>query len=200
MQEKSTKLLIAIVLQIVIVFSLIVFKFSVVVGGVDVLLKVAPVDPRDPLRGDYVTFRYDVSNIPAGYIPNKMYPLNSGQTIYVTLTKSYNKYDESFRITGVTDSLPKGYEVGDIPVYIKATVVGRGSNSRGIPVIGSLDTDTIESGSDVRVSYGVEEYFIPEGSGRGVIFFNKDVKALVSVDARGNSVLKQVYIDDEPWP
>ena len=33
--------------------------------GKEIMLKVVPVDPRDTLRGDYVTLRYEISSIPS---------------------------------------------------------------------------------------------------------------------------------------
>ena len=50
---KQTKFIIAIGIQLVILFAIIIFKSSVLIGGTEVLLKIEPVDPRDILRGDY---------------------------------------------------------------------------------------------------------------------------------------------------
>ncbi|OWK27325.1 MAG: hypothetical protein US76_03740 [Parcubacteria group bacterium GW2011_GWA2_38_13b] len=55
---KQTKFIIAIGIQLIILFAIIIFKSSVLIGGTEVLLKIEPVDPRDILRGDYVELRY----------------------------------------------------------------------------------------------------------------------------------------------
>ncbi|PJC47845.1 MAG: hypothetical protein CO034_01100, partial [Parcubacteria group bacterium CG_4_9_14_0_2_um_filter_35_11] len=63
MLTKQTKFIIAIAIQLVIIFSIIIFKMAVLTGGAEVLLRIEPVDPRDPLRGDYLTFQYKISNL-----------------------------------------------------------------------------------------------------------------------------------------
>ena len=47
--------------------------------GKEVLLKTVPVDPRDLLRGDYVTLSYEISRLP------KVHRFDIGQTVYVVL-------------------------------------------------------------------------------------------------------------------
>ena len=61
--NKQTKFILAIALQLAVIFTIIIFKFSVFTGGTEVMLRIQPVDPRDPLRGDYVTFSYDISSV-----------------------------------------------------------------------------------------------------------------------------------------
>ena len=61
--DKKSKFFLAVAIQLVIILLLLITKISIFSGGEEVLLKIAPVDPRDPLRGDYVTFRYDISDI-----------------------------------------------------------------------------------------------------------------------------------------
>jgi uncharacterized membrane-anchored protein len=48
------------------------------VGAQSVLLQVEPVDPRDLLRGDYVTLGYAFNRLPMG-------TFQAGQAVYVTL-------------------------------------------------------------------------------------------------------------------
>jgi len=55
--------------------------------GEEVLLKIAPVDPRDLLRGDYVILNYDISTIPNR---NSEY-LKTNETVYVKLKVGKNK-------------------------------------------------------------------------------------------------------------
>jgi len=50
------------------------------------------------------------------------------------------------------------------------------------------------------VHHGFEEYFIPEGVGQNVPFFNHEVGAIVSVDEKGNGILKQLIVDGKEWP
>jgi uncharacterized membrane-anchored protein len=68
----------AVVLQLLILVVMIVGRTVPYVGAQTVLLRVEPVDPRDMLRGDYVTLGYDISRAPAG-------KYESGTSVYVTL-------------------------------------------------------------------------------------------------------------------
>ena len=87
MMAKQTKFILAIALQAIIIFAIVIFKMSVLTGGTDVLLKIAPVDPRDMLRGDYATFQYsNVSNLDS-YISDGQ-PIRNGDTVYVVLRQS----------------------------------------------------------------------------------------------------------------
>jgi uncharacterized membrane-anchored protein len=68
----------AAVLQLVVLVAMILGRTVPYVGAQTVLLHVEPVDPRDLLRGDYVTLGYSFNRIPMGtYV--------EGQAVYVML-------------------------------------------------------------------------------------------------------------------
>ena len=181
---KQTKFILAISLQAITIFAIIIFKMSVLTGGTDVLLKIAPVDPRDVLRGDYATFQYDISNLD-WYIYGGQ-QIRNGDTVYVVLRQS-GKY---WYAQNVQKTKPL-----DGGIFIKGTVASGGLE---------IQSDTFETqgfgNSNIHVVYGVEDYFIPEGKGRGFSFWNKEAAARVVVDENGNAVLKQLYVNDKPWP
>ncbi len=68
----------AVVLQLVVLVAMILGRTVPYVGAQTVLLHVEPVDPRDLLRGDYVTLGYAFNRIPTG-------TYQEGQAVYVTL-------------------------------------------------------------------------------------------------------------------
>jgi uncharacterized membrane-anchored protein len=166
---KLQKLVLAAALQAAIIFSLIAFKLLVLAGGYDVLLRIKPVDPRDVLRGDYVSFQYDISDLDVRYAGGQ--PLVNGQKVYVVLREA-GKYST---VRKIASTKPEG---GDLFISGKVASVG--------PL--------------VRVVYGIEQYYIPEGRGAGFNFASQEASARVALDDDGNSVLKQVYLDGLPWP
>lgn len=172
MLSKQTKFIIAIAVQLIIIFTIIIFKLSVLTGGTPVLLKIEPVDPTDLLRGDYITFRYQISNV---YLND--YSIKEGDTVYVRLYKS-GKY------------------------WLGSYADKKSMTNGGIFIKGKVSRVQSESSYTKRVNvvYGIEEYYIPEGEGRNFSFWNRDVSAFVSIDDNGNSVLKKIYVDDKPWP
>src|SRR3990167_7699578 len=90
MMTEQTKFILAIALQAIIIFAIVIFKMSVLTGGTDVLLRIAPVDPRDLLRGDYATFQYDISNL--GSYSERGQQIKNGDTVYVILRQSGKYY------------------------------------------------------------------------------------------------------------
>ncbi len=48
----------------------------------------------------------------------------------------------------------------------------------------------------IEVEYGIESYFVPEGTGR-MIEQARDVKVRVAIDSSGNSVIKHLLVDGE---
>jgi len=185
MMTKQTKFILAIALQVVIIFVIIIFKVSVLSGGTDVLLRIEPVDPRDPLRGDYATFQYsDISNLGPYISGGKQ--IRNGDTVYVVLRQS-GKY---WTAQNIQKTKPSGNEI-----YIKGKVASGGVESQS-----DIFSGQRFGGTRIHVVYGIEEYFIPEGKGRGFSFWNKEAAARVVVDENGNAVLKQIYVDEKPWP
>lgn len=54
------------------------------------------------------------------------------------------------------------------------------------------------SGDVANIEYGIESYFVPEGSGH-IIEGARDVKVKVAVDSSGNAAIKQVLVDGKPF-
>ena len=184
MLTKQTKFILAIVLQVAVVFAIIIFKLSVLTGGTEILLKIVPVDPRDLLRGDYVTFQYDISNIDSYYAYANNTQITNGDAVYVILRQG-GKY---WSAQNVQKTKPTGNEL-----FVKGVVRSGGIESQA----GSFQDF---SASRLNIVYGIEQYFIPEGTGQNFSFWNKEAAARVAVDDNGNAVLKQLYVDDKLWP
>lgn len=177
---KQIKFILAVALQLVIILAIIIFKLTVLRGGTEVLLLIEPVDPRSPLRGDYLNFRYEISEIQRAYLlgfPSGILP-KEGSTVYVPLKKGGKFW---FADSGVTTEKPRESK----EVFIKGK----------ISLISHDD-------STLHLLYGIEEYFIPEGKGAGLNLWDRSSEALakVVVDENGNAVLKQIYVDNQPWP
>jgi len=174
--SKRNKFIIAIAIQTAILFFIILFKLLILSGGEEVFLKIRPVDPRDPFRGDYITFQYDISRI-KGSLFDSSEKIKYGDKIYIPLLKRKNYHVATNRIS---KNKP------DTGIFIKGAV--NDIRQKG----DSLD--------EVFVSYGIEEYFIPENSGRNVNFNGQNTFAKVVLDKNGNAVLKNVYVNGKLWP
>ncbi len=91
-----------------------------------------------------------------------------GETVYVTLAKS----DKYYNSVSVSRERPNE------GVFIKGKVQSSYENSAG-------------------VLYGIEDYFIEEGTGANLTSGSFDV--LVSVDDYGNSVVRQLFVDGQSF-
>ena len=141
------------------------------VSGTVVSLETQPVDPRDLLRGDYVTLSYKISDVALGaFSPARTNVPAPGTTIYVALE-------------------PRGafYEVARASTEPIAPATDQ-------VIIRGLSQAWWNSAS-VRVTYGLERYYVREGTGnpRGKI----TVQA--AIPASGRAQIKNVFVDGKPY-
>ncbi|WFU10429.1 GDYXXLXY domain-containing protein [Rhizobium sp. CB3090] len=156
-------------------------------SGVEVLLKTAPIDPRDLLRGDYVTLNYDISRVPVstliGGAPTES---RKNQVLSVRLKKRDDGY------WGIVES-----SFG--PLEPKPDTV----------VLKTLPFDYFSYGDSpeatIQVTYGIERYYMPEGEGRAIEDArNHDRVAIAArVSADGVAHIRSLLLDgksvyDEP--
>lgn len=181
---KTSKFSVAVLLQVLVIFVIIFLKMTILTSGTEVFLSIKPIDPRDALRGDYVSFQYDISTIEGFYARGQTF--HEGDTIYVILTS----YGKGTTIKELRGTMPTGDET-----FIKGFVTRVDDNNgpQGMTTKSSYNTT-------LHVTYGVEQYFIPEGKGQSLPTGSKTAVALVALDERGNAVVKQILIDGKPWP
>lgn len=187
MLTKKNKFLLAVGIQVLIIFGLIIYKSLALISPTVVFLEIAPVDPRDFLRGDYISFQYKISNVKApNWYDYEEQVIRNNDSVYVLL---YQRGDY-WQANGVSKRKPD-----DTVLFIKGTVVDGGWEGEASQLLDETAPD-----SNLQIVYGIEQKFIPEGVGRDFSFTNKDVVASVAVNGRGQAVLKQIFVDGEPWP
>jgi uncharacterized membrane-anchored protein len=164
------KIAIVLAVQLAIIASIVAFKQYTVWTGETVVLAVGPVDPRDPFRGDYVTLTYEISRIDPDDLLGERY--GSG-TVYVELREGR---DGIWEAVAIHDE--RRHEFEDT-VLLKGKAEFFGGRT---PLL--------------NVEYGIEELFIPEGSG-GAIPWDRDVSVEIKVDRFGNAVLRHLLVDGE---
>ncbi len=141
--------------------------------GKVVLLDTRPVDPRDLLRGDYVILEYTINSIPwSKFSPALTNDLPNGETVYVLLEQQGAFY----QVTQASTEPIAGDQ--DHPVL------------RGLSAY-SWRTRT----NSTRVEYGLERYYVPEGTGNPT----GKLTAEVAIPASGHGIIKQVYINGRPY-
>jgi hypothetical protein len=143
--------------------------------GTVVLFESGPVDPRDLLRGDYVILSYKISVLPARLFAEGLPPeLKAGTPVFARLEKR-GQFHEAVAASFSPLEPDPGHPV------LRGTV--------------STWWSVGDAPGTLRVDYGLERYYVREGTGRpsGII----TVEAVVT--RLGTAFIRQVYIDGQPY-
>ncbi|MFS8146830.1 hypothetical protein ATY78_15450 [Rhizobium sp. R635] len=166
-------------LQTLILGTIIQSRASILRDGAEVLLKTAPVDPRDFLRGDYVILNYDISSVPVQTIAGGI-PAEPGElTLWVRLKRQPDGFwtivESSFQ---ALPPQPETVVLRSLPFY-----------SSGPSAIDSI-----------RVEYGIERYYVPEGEGKPIEEARNDGNVAISVrvSPSGGAQIRSLLVDGKP--
>ena len=157
--------------------AMVIDRVHLLKSGREITLPIVPVDPRDLFRGEYVRLGYDVGAVPVRQLEGP--PPGDNEAFYVVLER---KPDGAWQTVKATRAMPQ--ETSPDRIVLKARAAHRWPN------LGSSDVT-------VRVRYGIESYFVPEGRGRMLedLAREKKLATLVAVDGRGNAAIKGLIID-----
>lgn len=159
-------------LQVLWVIGTVVVQETKLSQGTVVRLETRPVDPRDLLRGDYVILNYELS------------------TLNAILFKE-----------GLTNRAPDG-----TPVYVKLERQGefhRAAEASFTPLTADADHPVLRGTVDstwswtpnnpanVHVNYGLEHFYVREGTGnpRGKLTVD------VAIPSSGKGIIREVYLE-----
>ncbi|HWT57910.1 MAG TPA: GDYXXLXY domain-containing protein [Rhizobium sp.] len=166
-------------LQTVILGTIIQSRASILNNGAEVLLKTAPVDPRDFLRGDYVVLNYDISSVPVQTVSGGI-PAEPGErTLWVRLKKQEDGFwtviESSFH---ELPPLPETVILRSRPFY----------------------SGGLAAGDSIRVEYGIERYYVPEGQGKPIEDARNggNVAIAVRVSPAGSAQIRGLLVDGKP--
>ncbi|EJC79077.1 putative membrane-anchored protein [Rhizobium leguminosarum bv. trifolii WSM2297] len=166
-------------LQTLILGSIIQSRASILSNGAEVLLKTAPVDPRDFLRGDYVVLNYDISSVPVQTVSGGI-PAEPGErTLWVRLKKQEDGYwtviESSFH---------------ELPPLAETVIL------RSQPFY----SGGLAAGDSIRVEYGIERYYVPEGEGKPIEEARNggNVAIAVRVSPDGSAQIRGLLVDNKP--
>lgn len=129
-------------------------------SGTPIKLEIAPIDPRSMLQGDYVTLSYTISTL--------------------------NAHDQT--MMGVSDHPDK------VKVVLKPDTHGVYQFNRAYEEGGAIASDEVVINGRWdgwgTVQYGIETYFVPEGTGADV---QREARyAYVRVSSSGNAILERL--------
>ncbi|MBY3378788.1 GDYXXLXY domain-containing protein [Rhizobium laguerreae] len=166
-------------LQTLILGTIIQSRASILSDGAEVLLKTAPVDPRDFLRGDYVVLNYDISSVPVQTVSGGI-PAEAGERVLWVRLK---KQEDGFWT--VTES-----SFHELPPQAETVIL------RSQPFY----SGGLAAGDSMRVEYGIERYYVPEGEGKPIEEARNDgnVAIAVRVSPYGSAQIRSLLVDGKP--
>ena len=169
----------AILIQLALLAAMVVDRAQILREGREVKLQTRPVDPRDFLRGDYVVLNYDISSVPVQTVSGGI-PAEAGERVLWVRLK---KQEDGFWT--VTES--SFHELPPQP----ETVILRSQPfySGGLAV-----------GDSMRVEYGIERYYVPEGEGKPIEEARNggNVAIAVRVSPDGSAQIRSLLVDGKP--
>jgi uncharacterized membrane-anchored protein len=143
--------------------------------GREIVLDVVPVDPRSLFQGDYVTLGYPMSrvSVPPGT------KLEREQPLYITLQKAP---DGTYSVAQTNAAPPESTTPDQVVLkgHVQYTTV-----------------PTEQAPVQANVLYGIETFFVPEGTGHDLekLVGERKLSALVAVDEDGNAAIKGLIVD-----
>lgn len=151
-------------------------RTNLLANGREILLDVAPIDPRSLFRGDYVILNYrTIAQLDGALLQET--PIED-QNLYVTLQRSA--------------------EQGWAPVAASVTKPAR-VNAEDVVLKGRVDhvwRPHADQPTRIRMHYGIESYFVPEGEGLELEKTIRvgEMKVIVAVGESGESAIKGLEI------
>jgi uncharacterized membrane-anchored protein len=143
-----------------------------------VTLKVVPVDPNDMFRGEYVILSYDISRLDLTKLDGED-NFAYDDTIFVTLVPDGQTWKP------VAAKRVSAYAVpGGIALKGKVESVD-GSSAEGVAL-------------SLRVNYGIESYFVPQGTGKVIEEEARkgELRVDIAVDNQGRGAIKAIRRKD----
>ncbi|MFH1674811.1 MAG: GDYXXLXY domain-containing protein [Pseudomonadota bacterium] len=153
--------------------------------GTPILLETRPVDPRSLFRGDYVRLNYVISDLDLEILRSDD-DFQRHERVYVLLQEG----ERYWTPVSIHHTMPPR---ADGQVAIRGTV-HYVQNTRW-----NQETQKTDTVRNLRVRYGIENYFVPEGKGRELERrpSNGKVEILIAVDSFGNAGIKAVLLNGE---
>lgn len=152
-------------------------RIAILRSGAEILLKTAPVDPRDLLRGDYVILSYGISEVPVDRIVGEMPAAGVSEPLHVAVRAGADGF----------------------ATVVAASFAPLAPPQAGDVVLVSDPVSVYEGATTLNVTYGIESYYVPEGEGRALeeARGTEALSVAVRVSADGEPQIRALYLDGQ---
>ncbi|MDF1609909.1 GDYXXLXY domain-containing protein [Hoeflea sp. YIM 152468] len=160
-------------------------RVAILRNGFEVVLKAAPVDPRDLMRGDYVELRYeDISMVNGALLAADWPKEDTYAQLWLTLERSGE--DRLGKPSALSLRQPDYRLPGAVYLKSKPVMVYADDRERAGEVMFPL-------------RFGIERYYVPEGEGLEIESARNDGRTTVAVriSQSGKAQIARLMIDGE---
>lgn len=158
-----------VVLQVLFLFIMAGSYYAVDYVGEEIKLKTEPIDPRDLFYGDYVTLNYEISQLPLALWQGGAQEPEENQVIYVELAPSDGFYN----------------------------AVNVHAQNKAIPAEHKMLKGQLQYSWDnqLRVRYGLERYYVPEGTGQDIEDNLDNMIVTVKITPWGQKKISDIHFE-----
>lgn len=177
---------IAVLFQTALLGQMVWAQITLLNSPTEVVLKTTPVDPRDIFRGDYVILNYEISAFERNKVPIAD-GLESGDDAYVLLNTQGSTAEPLEVLAAAPSDLRQGQALirGRVNYVLRDEMTPNGSDCEDCP--------------SIFISYPIDSYFVPEGTGTELEKY-RDERALgvvVALNEEGDAAIKGLMIEGE---
>ncbi|MGD1935125.1 MAG: GDYXXLXY domain-containing protein [Candidatus Phaeomarinobacter sp.] len=186
-------LILAAVIMTLLLGQIVMERVTLLSSGTEVRLATAPVDPRDIFRGDYVILTYDISRLPVDRLAEDPDQFSGGDTVYVTLSEATTGL---WQATAMHHRQPEA-DAGTVSIKGRIDWMDTAPLTP-TAVAGEAPVEERCVGCrNARISYGIESYFVPEGTGRELEDMRDEgsVTVIAAVSENGTAAIKGLILD-----
>jgi uncharacterized membrane-anchored protein len=198
--SQPARALISGAITIVILSGMIVLHAWPLWFGRTALLPVMPIDPRDPFRGEYVQLNTPATNL---FIQTKPGPVPVAAVAVTPVGDWWDKFP-------AMRDWERHRAIYGMTIYVQLEPGGGAGEHHAVsvsdrPVPGRLNlrgrVDSLYAANSLRVSYGVDAYFMQEGTAKPVedaLRNGRKVQMEIAVADTGRARIRRVLVDGVP--
>lgn len=191
MSRRSWLFWAAVALQVLVLAGMIGMRAYTLATGTRIRLQTLPLDPRDPLRGDYVNLRYEISELRSDRLELAPWSYRRDDVIWVVLAPG-----QPFWRAVAAGPRPQTPGPGQVQVQGRVRYSGDWPDppAPGRPPPDHPPPPVLRR---VGVAYGIESFFVPEGEGRKLERPQVRLEIEVAVDRFGRAAVARAFVDGQ---
>jgi uncharacterized membrane-anchored protein len=187
---RGVRLLILVLMQTSVLVAMIGFRQWTLDTGTPVVLAIRPIDPRSLFQGDYVRLSYEISHLRIDRLAGDD-DLERGETVFVDLQPGR----PAWQATGVWRQRPVAAPTGAVLRGQVDWVAEQQCDETG-----TGESTIIVPCRIAGIHYGIENYFVPEGTARDLErpVEGERIDIRVAVNRAGTPAISAILVNGHP--